>query len=109
MVEFLRADLGGIWGSSSSCAQRWARGISCMGHVSLPHCVNCKRLRDPELTTTRGPAWYRTQLKLNNPYANAERSFTLRGPARKLSVHINHQSSGTYRGYDDGRQTSQMQ
>src|SRR5690348_9040735 len=67
--EFLRQDLGGPWEAVRPITKKDDPAIVPLWQpVSLPHCVNAEDAVDPAGNYYRGPAWYRTQLELRNPY-----------------------------------------
>src|SRR6476620_3294095 len=63
--EYYRGNLGGIWevwrGKAASDNVTWHP-------VDLPHCFNARDAVDPDEHCYQGPGWYRTQLKISNPY-----------------------------------------
>src|ERR1700688_4284092 len=67
--EFLRQDLGGVWEAVRPVAKGDPGSVPIWQAVQLPHCVNARDAVDPDGNYYRGPAWYRTQLDIRNPYA----------------------------------------
>src|SRR5262245_6812999 len=63
--EYYQGDLGGPWelwrGAAASDNVKWTA-------VELPHCFNARDAVDPDTPYYQGPGWYRTQLKIDNPY-----------------------------------------
>src|SRR5579862_8201523 len=63
--EHFRGNLGGIWevwrGKSASDNVTW-------NAVEIPHCFNARDAVDPDEHYYEGPGWYRTNLKIENPY-----------------------------------------
>ncbi|MCU0786970.1 MAG: glycoside hydrolase family 2, partial [Verrucomicrobia bacterium] len=65
--ELYQGSLGSIWeiwrGDMASDNVTWTP-------VILPHCFNARDAVDPDVRYYQGPGWYRTQLKLANPFPN---------------------------------------
>ncbi|HEX7962311.1 MAG TPA: twin-arginine translocation signal domain-containing protein, partial [Terriglobales bacterium] len=63
--EYHHGSLGGPWeiwkGESTGDHATWQV-------VSLPHCFNARDAVDPDQHYYQGPGWYRTRLKINNPF-----------------------------------------
>ncbi|WP_345256548.1 glycoside hydrolase family 2 TIM barrel-domain containing protein [Flaviaesturariibacter amylovorans] len=100
--EFVRQDLGGIWeavrprkGGNPEDVPLWTR-------VSLPHCVNATDAVDPDLNYYQGPAWYRTQLAVANPYPGGRTVLHFEGAGQKTEVYIHTTKVGSHvGGYDE--------
>ena len=70
--------------------------------VSLPHCVNAKDAVDPDVNYYQGPAWYRTQLDVKNPYQNGRTLLHFEGAGQKTEVYVYTTKVGTHvGGYDE--------
>jgi beta-galactosidase len=87
--EFLRQDLGGVWESVRPLVKKDDPGaVPLWQPVRLPHCVNAEDAVDPAGNYYRGPAWYRTQLELHNPYAGGRILLHFEGAGQKTEVYI---------------------
>ncbi len=68
--EFLKQDVGGIWEVVRPVGKGNPESVPLWQTVQLPHCVNAEDGVDPDVNYYQGPAWYRTQLDIKNPYSN---------------------------------------
>ena len=66
--EFLKQDMGGVWEAVRPVKQGNPESVPLWQQVTLPHCVNAEDAVDPDVNYYQGPAWYRTQLNISNPY-----------------------------------------
>ncbi|HTL69139.1 MAG TPA: alginate lyase family protein [Lacunisphaera sp.] len=98
--EFVRGDLGGIWETLRS--DELALNLPRWTKVRLPHCVNATDAVDPDHPYYQGPSWYRTQLKLANPYAGGRTLLQVEGSGQKTEVWIGDRKvAGHVGGYDE--------
>ena len=51
--------------------------------VTLPHCFNAEDAVDPDLNYYQGPGWYKTRLKLDNPYPDGRMVLEFEGAGQK--------------------------
>src|SRR4030095_11730523 len=65
--ELLRQDIGGPWEAFRPVKTGNPESMPVWKKVSLPHCVNAEDAVDPDVHYYQGPAWYRTQLDIQNP------------------------------------------
>lgn len=86
--EFLRSDLGGIWEAVRPVGKGNPEASPIWEKVNLPHCVNAFDAVDPDVNYYQGPAWYRTQLKINNPYAGGRTILHFEGAGQKTDVYV---------------------
>lgn len=86
--EFLKQDLGGIWESVRPVGQGNPESVPLWQKVTLPHCVNAQDAVDPDVNYYQGPAWYRTQLKIDNPYQNGRTILHFEGAGQKTAVYV---------------------
>jgi len=86
--EFLKQDLGGIWESVRPVGQGNPESVPLWQKVTLPHCVNAQDAVDPDVNYYQGPAWYRTQLKIENPYQNGRTILHFEGAGQKTAVYV---------------------
>lgn len=66
-IDYDQGTLGSPWevwrGDAASDNVAWSS-------VTLPHCFNGRDAVDPDVRYYQGPGWYRTRLKINNPFSN---------------------------------------
>lgn len=97
--EFYRGDLGGVWEALRS--EALSGSLPVWQKVSLPHCYNAYDAVDPDTPYYQGPAWYRTQLKIANPYSNGRTLLVFEGAGQKTEVYVGRQKVGSHAGgYD---------
>ncbi|HVU53440.1 MAG TPA: alginate lyase family protein [Puia sp.] len=102
--EFLRQDLGGgPWEALRPVTKKDDPAIVPLWRpVRLPHCVNAEDAVDPSGNYYRGPAWYRTQLEIHNPYAGGRILLHFEGAGQKTEVYIYTTKVGSHTGgYDE--------
>ncbi|RYY54228.1 MAG: glycoside hydrolase family 2 protein [Chitinophagaceae bacterium] len=100
--EFLRSDLGGIWEAIRPVPAGGPESVPIWEKTSLPHCVNAYDATDPDLNYYQGPAWYRTKLRINNPYTDGRTLLHFEGAGQKTAVYIYDSLVGTHTGgYDE--------
>jgi beta-galactosidase len=86
--EFLKQDIGGIWEIVRPVKQGNPESVPLWQKVTLPHCVNAADAVDPDVNYYQGPAWYRTQLNLSNPYTNGRTLLHFEGAGQKTEVYV---------------------
>lgn len=97
--EFVRGDLGGVWEALRS--DKLSGALPVWQKVSLPHCYNAFDSVDPDRPFYQGPAWYRTQLTVDNPWPNGRTLLRFEGAGQKTEVYIDAQKAGSHiGGYD---------
>jgi len=83
--EYYQGSLGSSWeiwrGDAASDNVAWSP-------VTLPHCFNARDSVDPDVRYYQGPGWYRTQLKLANPYPNGRTLLHFDGAGQKSQVFV---------------------
>ncbi|HUC82164.1 MAG TPA: hypothetical protein VMR70_14770, partial [Flavisolibacter sp.] len=100
--EFVRQDLGGIWEAVRPVKKGAPEEVPLWTNVTLPHCVNAEDAVDPDVNYYQGPAWYRTQLALNNPYQNGRTILHFEGAGQKTDVYVYTTKVGSHEGgYDE--------
>lgn len=100
--EFLQQDLGGIWEAVRPVGKGNPESVPLWERVLLPHCVNATDAVDPDVNYYQGPAWYRTQLDIKNPYANGRTLLHFEGAGQKTAVYVYTTLVGTHvGGYDE--------
>lgn len=96
--EYYQGSLGSSWevwrGEAATDNVTW-------NAVTLPHCFNGRDSVDPDVRYYQGPGWYRTKLKINNPYPNGRTVLHFDGAGQKSQVFVFTQKVGEHvGGYD---------
>jgi beta-galactosidase len=100
--EFLRQDLGGIWEAVRPVGKGNPESVPLWQPVTLPHCVNAADAVDPDVNYYQGPAWYRTQLTIENPYPKGRTLLHVEGAGQKTEVYVYTTKVGVHvGGYDE--------
>lgn len=100
--QFLRQDLGGVWEAVRPAEPGSPQTLPLWKEVNLPHCFNSTDAVDPDVNYYQGPGWYRTNLKISNPYNNGRTLLHFEGAGQKSEVYIGLQKSGSHiGGYDE--------
>lgn len=100
--EFVRQDLGGVWEAVRPVKAGNPESLPLWEAVHLPHCVNARDAVDPDVNYYQGPAWYRTQLSISNPYAKGRTLLHFEGAGQKTDVYIYTTKVGSHTGgYDE--------
>lgn len=100
--EFLKQDLGGIWEAIRPVGKGNPESVPLWTNITLPHCVNATDAVDPDQNYYQGPAWYRTQLTIANPYPKGRTLLHFEGSGQKTSVYVYDQLVITHvGGYDE--------
>lgn len=100
--EYLKGDLGGIWEAIRPVAIGTPESVPIWSKVELPHCFNALDATDPDVNYYQGPGWYRTRLKIQNPYANGRILLHFEGAGQKTQVFVYDQKVGEHvGGYDE--------
>jgi len=100
--EFLKQDLGGIWEAVRPVGKGNPESVPLWEQVTLPHCVNARDAVDPDVNYYQGPAWYRTQLEIKNPYENGRTLLHFEGAGQKTEVYVDTTKVGSHvGGYDE--------
>lgn len=100
--EFLKSDLGGIWEAIRESKPGSSESVPLWEKVNLPHCFNSKDAVDPDVNYYQGPGWYRTHLKIDNPYQNGRTILHFEGAGQKTQVYVYNIKVGEHvGGYDE--------
>jgi len=96
--EFYQGSLGSTWeiwrGDKATDNVNWTP-------VTLPHCFNARDSVDPDVRYYQGPGWYRTHLKLANPFPNGRMLLHFDGAGQKSQVFVGMKKVGEHLGgYD---------
>ena len=86
--EFVRQDLGGIWEAVRPVGKGNPESVPLWEKVTLPHCVNAEDGVDADVNYYQGPAWYRTQLEVKNPYNEGRTILHFEGSGQKTDVYV---------------------
>jgi beta-galactosidase len=97
--EHYRGSLSGIWevwrGKAAAANVAWDK-------VAVPHCYNAWDAVDPDHAYYQGPAWYRTAVSVNNPFANGRTLLHFEGAGQTSEVFVGLESVGRHvGGYDE--------
>ncbi len=97
--EYYQGSLGSTWeiwrGDAATDNVEWTP-------VTLPHCFNGRDAVDPDVRYYQGPGWYRTKLKLANPYPAGRTLLHFDGAGQKSQVFIAGDKVGEHLGgYDE--------
>ncbi len=100
--EYLKQDLGGIWEAVRPVGAGNPESVPLWQKVELPHCVNAEDAVDPDLNYYQGPAWYRKQLDIQNPYTGGRTLLHFEGAGQKTEVYVYTTKVATHvGGYDE--------
>ena len=94
--QFRLGPLSGIWDASrKEDAELWRP-------VTLPHCVNGEDACDPDRPYFRGQGWYKTSLKIQNPFLGGRTLLHFQGAGQTTTAWVGPQAVGTHvGGYDE--------
>jgi beta-galactosidase len=96
--EYRRGGLGGPWEAWREASENnvaWQK-------VELPHCFNARDAVDPDGVYYQGPGWYRTRLKINNPFPSGRTLLHFEGAGQKTEVFVHTTRVGSHvGGYDE--------
>ena len=97
--EYYQGSLGSVWevwrGDKATDNVTWKA-------VTLPHCFNGRDSVDPDVRYYQGPGWYRTRLKVANPYAGGRTLLHFNGAGQKTEVFVGLEKVGSHiGGYDE--------
>ncbi|HEY9342255.1 MAG TPA: sugar-binding domain-containing protein, partial [Hanamia sp.] len=100
--QFLKQDIGGVWEAVRPIKAGNPESVPLWTNVSLPHCVNARDAVDPDVNYYQGPAWYKTQLDIQNPYKNGRTLLHFEGAGQKTNVYVYTTKVGAHvGGYDE--------
>ena len=96
--EYRRGSLGGSWEAwrkANDDANSWAK-------IELPHCFNAMDAVDADVPYFQGQGWYRTRLKIENPFPNGRTLLHFEGAGQKSEVYVHTQKLHSHiGGYDE--------
>jgi beta-galactosidase len=82
--EYCQGALGGawdVWRTDPGNAIEWKP-------VQVPHCFNARDAVDPDHPYYQGPGWYRTNLRLLNPFPNGRSVLHFEGAGQRSAVFV---------------------
>ena len=96
--EYRRGSLGGpweAWRKANDDANVWTQ-------VNVPHCFNAFDSVDPDLPYYQGPGWYRTKIRVENPFPSGRTLLHFEGAGQKTEVFVHTERAGSHvGGYDE--------
>ncbi|HEY8225986.1 MAG TPA: glycoside hydrolase family 2 TIM barrel-domain containing protein [Pyrinomonadaceae bacterium] len=96
--EYRRGSLGGVWEvwrKANDDANTWSK-------IELPHCFNAMDAVDADNVYYQGPGWYRTRLRIENPFPNGRTLLHFEGAGQKSEVYVHTQKLNSHvGGYDE--------
>ncbi|HET7535641.1 MAG TPA: glycoside hydrolase family 2 TIM barrel-domain containing protein, partial [Candidatus Didemnitutus sp.] len=97
--EYYQGSLGSTWevwrGTEATDNVAWTP-------VTLPHCFNARDAVDPDVRYYQGPGWYRTHLKIQNPYASGRTLLHFNGAGQRTEVFVGLEKVAEHLGgYDE--------
>lgn len=100
--EFLRGDLGGVWEGIRPVPAGGPESVPIWKNVVLPHSYNSHDAVNPFVNFYQGPAWYRTNLTIDNPYKEGRTLLHFEGSGQKSKVYVYDQLVAEHvGGYDE--------
>jgi len=96
--EFLKGDLGGIWEAVRPVKIGSPESVPLWDTVSLPHTYNRYDAVDPDKNYYQGPAWYRQNIAIENPFEDGRTLLHFEGSGQKTKVYIDTVLVGTHVG-----------
>jgi beta-galactosidase len=100
--EFLKSDLGGMWEAVREAKPGSSESVPIWTKVTLPHCFNAEDAVDPDVNYYQGPGWYKSAIKIDNPYQNGRTILHFEGAGQKTEVYIYTTKVGQHvGGYDE--------
>ena len=99
--QFIRGDMANTWEVFRPVQTGKPESVPLWENVALPHCYNAEDGVDPSVNYYQGPAWYRTTLHVENPYAGGHTLLEFQGAGQKTEVFIGNKKMGSHTGgYD---------
>ncbi len=100
--EYLKGDLGSVWEAMRPAKPGSSETVPLWSKVVLPHCFNEIDAVDPKVNYYQGTGWYRTTLKLDNPYQKGRILLHFEGAGQKTDVYVYTTKVGSHvGGYDE--------
>ncbi|NBZ95177.1 MAG: glycoside hydrolase family 2 protein [Proteobacteria bacterium] len=97
--EYYQGTLGSIWeiwrGDKATDNVNWTA-------VTLPHCFNDRDSVDPDHRYYQGTGWYRSRLRISNPYPGGRSILHFNGAGQKTEVYVGLEKVVVHNGgYDE--------
>lgn len=86
--QFLRGDLGSPWEAFRPASDGKPESVPLWTSVALPHCYNATDAVNPYENYYEGPAWYRQNLSISNPYDGGTTLLHFDGSGQKTEVYV---------------------
>lgn len=100
--QFFKEDIGGVWESLRSVEPDRPTAVPQWEDITLPHCFNGRDAVEPDINYYEGPGWYRTAIKIDNPYKNGHTLLLFEGAGQKTKVFVGFEQAGSHvGGYDE--------
>jgi beta-galactosidase len=97
--EYVQGDIGSTWEAFRPETQS---KLPSWQSINMPHCFNAFDAVDPDVAYYEGPGWYRTFLKIGNPYTNGRTILNFEGAGQKTEVYLYQTLVGKHvGGYDE--------
>lgn len=93
--EFLKDSLAGPWEAWTDQSNPWSK-------ITVPHCFNAMDACDPEIPYYQGAGWYRTRLKIENPFTQGRTLLHFEGAGQESKVYVGEDLAEEHvGGYDE--------
>jgi beta-galactosidase len=94
--ELFQGSLAGPW-------EAWhSEELAAFAPVAMPHCFNAYDGCDPDVSYYRGQGWYRTRLKVSNPFEKGRTLLHFLGAGQVTTVFVGETQVGYHEGgYDE--------
>jgi beta-galactosidase len=100
--QFVRGDAGNVWETVRPAPAGSPESVPLWSEVSLPHCFNAFDAVDPDVNYYQGPGWYRTRLRIDNPYEGGRTLLHFEGAGQRSEVWVYTTKVGEHTGgYDE--------
>ena len=102
--KFIRTDMASPWEVMRPVKAGKPESVPLWTDVTLPHCYNAEDGVAPDVNYYQGGAWYRTTLKVKNPYPDGHTLLEFEGAGQKTDVYLATRHAGSHvGGYDQWR------
>ncbi len=94
--QFRKGPLDSVWGA-------WRKEEDALWQsVTLPHCYNSLDACDPDVPYFQGHGWYRTRIRVENPFTSGRTVLHFRGAGQTTTLWVGATQVGTHKGgYDE--------
>ena len=100
--QFVRTDMSNVWEVERPAKAGKPESVPLWQDVTLPHCYNAEDGVDPDVNYYQGGAWYRTTLRVENPYPGGHTLLEFEGAGQKTQVYVGGHLMGSHVGGYDG-------